>query len=174
MNIKNILATLAIAALGFTALPASAASITILVGKENGTRIETTVTPGAKIPDTVIPGAEIPDTVIPGTPGTWKPYKIGVNPDCLTGTILGPKGKKVPMLNVDANCNHYSLSDTASGGTPDTVIDNGFEPDTVIDNGYEPDVVTETPVPTCTRKYKTISTSRPYLSYSESTSDGAC
>jgi len=179
----------ALAALMLTSA-ASAASVTILVGKTNGTRTEVTpgpelpdtVIPGAEIPDTIIPGAEIPDTVVPGTPGKSKPYKIGANPDCLTTTILGPKGKKVPMLNVDANCNHYSLSDTASAGTPDTVIDNGFEPDTVIDNGFEPDTVIDggygpdvvTNVPTCTRKYKVVSTTPPYLSTYQTTSDGSC
>lgn len=157
----------ALAALMLTSA-ASAASVTILSGKTNGTRIETTVTPGPELPDTVIPGTP----AIPGkaaTKGKSHPTDVR-NGDC--PQVPAMNGVMHTPVGLNADCVYaWSLSEPVGSAA---IMPVAATPDTVIDGGYGPDIVTETPVPTCTRKYKTISTSRPYLSYSESTSDGAC
>jgi len=149
---------LSITAMAFATVPASAASVTILIKKTDGVRTETTVTPGPKLPD----------TFIPGTPGTSKDYSNVVSDHCMNSVMFvtpgDPPGTKYPAINVDENCNPFPLATPIIGGTPAVTIDNGYGPDTT----------TTVNVPTCTRKYKTISTSYPYVSTSETTSDGAC
>lgn len=151
---------IAIAALLTIALaaPANAASVTVLVKKTDGVRVETTVTPGPKLLD----------TIIPGTAGRSTDKPNSVSDHCMTGVLFvspgDAPGTKYPAINVDENCNPLVLATGFVGGTPATVIDNGFGPD----------VVTTTNIPTCTRKFKTISTSRPFLSATETTTDGAC
>lgn len=138
--------------------PVMAKSISILIKKTDGVRVETVVTPGP----------ELPDTVIPAVSGVAKDYPNNVSDHCMTTVMfVSPgdlPGTKYPAINVDDNCNPLPLATTFQGGSPEVIIDNGFGPD----------VITNTDVPTCTRKYKVISTTKPYISTTETTTDGAC
>lgn len=165
-NFIALVAGLAIASI--LTMPAYAATVTILVGKTNGTRIETVVTPGPELDDTIIPAVD----AIPGRPATAggshpTDVRNGACPmvPAMNGVLHHPVG-----LNADCVF-AYSLSDRV--GMPEVLPVAGV-PEQIIDNGYGPDVTTHVTVQTCTRKYKTISTSPPYVSTSQSTSDGSC